>query len=58
MVNIKKDVKRVVKSSSVDPAIWEQLRLYSVKTKVPIARLLDMAIEEFLLRKKKETEKK
>jgi hypothetical protein len=41
---------RVQVSSSVDKILWEDFQKLSKKTRIPISRLLDEAIEETLKR--------
>jgi hypothetical protein len=44
--------KRTQVSTSPDPILWNALKEYSHKTEIPLARLLDRAIKEFLERNK------
>jgi hypothetical protein len=53
VVNHKKEIHRVSMGSSVDPDIWEQFKQHSQKTDIPISKLLDRAMKEFLERNKK-----
>jgi len=42
--------KRKPIASTVDPELWENLREFSIKTRIPASRLLDEAIEDILLK--------
>lgn len=44
---------RVIPNSAVDKILYEKLKEYSKKTKIPISRLLDKAIEEYLNKNQK-----
>lgn len=37
-------------ASTVDPELWENLREFSIKSRIPASRLLDEAIEDILLK--------
>lgn len=42
--------KRIRVGSSVDPELWKKLQLLSKKTRIPVSRLLDEAIEDLLVK--------
>jgi post-segregation antitoxin (ccd killing protein) len=52
LVNQRKTSKRVARGSSVNIEVWERLKAYSEAHDMPISRLLDRAITEFLDRNK------
>lgn len=39
---------RTAISNAIDTKLWNKLKEYSIKSHVPLSKLLDMAIEEFL----------
>ncbi|MEG0857399.1 MAG: ribbon-helix-helix domain-containing protein [Bacilli bacterium] len=50
----RKDLKnRTPIGSALDTDIYKQLKEYSAETKIPISKILDMAIEQFLESTKK-----
>lgn len=45
----RKDLKtRTPIGSAIDKELYKQLKNYSAETKIPISKILDMAIEQFL----------
>ena len=55
MGQVKRNRKQI--ASTVDPELWEAFRELSEKTRIPASRLLDVAMEDLLLKYKVITHK-
>lgn len=53
IVDAKEPKNRKHWSTSTDHELYEQLRAFSVHSRIPISRLLDEAIEDLLLKHKR-----